>query len=234
MDSVGNRISFSAVFDFSDMNMKTQRHLREVYSILAVMSVFASLGVYVYMLTHIAATISFLATVGCLLYAVSLPAHEKDKKRLSTFLFSFFKGMSLGSLVEIGLAIDATAVLAAAIGTILIFTCFSLSSLKSQSRSYLFLGGFLMSMTSLLFWMGLLNLFWGSSLIQNMQIYAGLALFCGYVLFDTQLMLAKSDAGIFDPFLDAINLFIDFVAIFVRILIILLKNREGDRNRRRR
>lgn len=57
-------------------------------------------------------------------------------------------------------------------------------------------------------------------------LYFGLMLFLGYVVYDTHIMLLRVSIGP-DPdyILDALNLFIDFLGIFVRLLAIL-KDRD--------
>jgi hypothetical protein len=64
-----------------------------------------------------------------------------------------------------------------------------------------------------------------------MQLYGGLLLFVGYVLFDTQVIIERAERGDFDYIKHALDLFVDFAAIFVRILVILTKN-SNERQRR--
>ena len=58
------------------------------------------------------------------------------------------------------------------------------------------------------------------SLLQ-IQLYLGLVLFCGFVLFDTQLIIERFNNGDNDYIWHSVDLFIDFIAIFKRLLIIL-------------
>ena len=56
-------------------------------------------------------------------------------------------------------------IMQALLGTSVVFACFSLSALYAPRGHYLYLGGTLFSALSTLFWLSLLNIFFGSRLI---------------------------------------------------------------------
>ncbi|KAG8476846.1 hypothetical protein CXB51_030431 [Gossypium anomalum] len=64
-------------------------------------------------------------------------------------------------------------------------------------------------------------------------IYLGLLVFVGYMIVDTQDIIEKAHLGDLDYVKHSLTLFTDFVAVFVRILIIMLrrarKRRKGER-----
>ena len=57
--------------------------------------------------------------------------------------------------------------------------------------------------------------------LPQFELYFGLILFCGFILFDTQLIVEKFESGDTDYLWHSIDLFLDFVNIFRRLLIIL-------------
>lgn len=81
---------------------------------------------------------------------------------------------------------------------------------------------------SVLFWLSLANLFFRSMAIANLQLYLGLMVMSGFILYDTQLIVEKAKMGNLDYLSHAIELFIDFVGVFVRLLIILTKNSNNN------
>lgn len=70
-----------------------------------------------------------------------------------------------------------------------------------------------------------LSLLLSLSLLQ-IQLYLGLVMFCGFVLFDTQLIIERFNNGDNDYIWHSVDLFIDFIAIFKRLLIILASKVE--------
>jgi FtsH-binding integral membrane protein len=52
------------------------------------------------------------------------------------------------------------------------------------------------------------------------------------VIYDTQVMIERAASGSKDLVADAMQLYLDFIAIFVRILIILLENAKKDEKKK--
>ncbi len=109
-----------------------------------------------------------------------------------------------------------------------------MTALMTERRSQLYLGGLLASGLGILSLMGLANAFIGSSGMYDVEVYLGLLVFAGFVVFDTQVMVERAEQGRRDVPVDALMLFTDLFGVFVRLLIILSRNRENDRRRRRR
>ena len=116
--------------------------------------------------------------------------------------------------------------------TTVIFASFSGSALLSQRRAYLYLGGILGSAVSMLLWSSLANLFLRSARLAMAEVYLGLLVFGAFILYDTQLMVERASQGDRDVIRHALELFIDAVAVFVRVALILMRNKQ-DRERQR-
>jgi FtsH-binding integral membrane protein len=78
-----------------------------------------------------------------------------------------------------------------------------------------------MTLLSTLMLLSLANLLFGSYLIFQAHLYLGLLVMCGFVLYDTQLIIEKRRNGDRDFVTHSLDLFLDFIGIFKRLLIIL-------------
>ncbi len=65
-------------------------------------------------------------------------------------------------------------------------------------------------------------------LLHNVYLYGGLALFTAYIAYDTQKMIDEYQMGEDDHIKHAVDFFIDFKAVFVRVLSILMMSSGDD------
>ncbi|XP_078065093.1 putative Bax inhibitor 1, partial [Mustelus asterias] len=115
--------------------------------------------------------LSVLLSLGLILW-LSLTPHnpETEKKRLLILsAFAFFTGTGLGPLMDLVISINPSIIPTAFLSSALIFCCFTLSALYAQRRSYLFLGGILTSLLTVLCLLPLVNLMFGSVLLVKVR-----------------------------------------------------------------
>nr|KAF6370873.1 transmembrane BAX inhibitor motif containing 6 [Myotis myotis] len=93
--------------------------------------------------------------------------------------------------------------------------------------------GILMSAMSLMLLSSLGNLFFGSVWLFQANLYLGLMVMCGFVLFDTQLIIEKAENGDKDYIWHCVDLFLDFVTLFRKLMMILAMN-EKDKKKEKK
>ncbi|RKP28139.1 inhibitor of apoptosis-promoting Bax1-domain-containing protein [Syncephalis pseudoplumigaleata] len=229
--------NFEALKATQAISSATQHHLVKVYATLAGCSAIAAVGARTHLYSYwlrggmLSGLLCFLSVMGVL----ALP-HNKATAPMRyglLSLFAFCQGLSLGPLIETILDFYPRVLVTALVSTTLVFASFSMSALFSRRRSWFFLGGLLGSGLSILCWSSLLNVWVQSVALFRAELYIGLALFCGYVIYDTQLIIEKAELGYRDIPGDCISLFTDLIGMFIRILAILADQEEKKRKRSR-
>jgi FtsH-binding integral membrane protein len=218
---------WGSVFKTSDLSAQTQTHLVKVYGTLAVTLLASAIGCAADMRFHLGGALSAIGSV-LLLIVLSMNKSSASWRERGALLglYGFLQGCSLGPLVTLAMYVDPAIVMTAFLGTATIFVAFSLSAIYSQRRSYLFLGGMIGSAMMFMMVLSLVSIFVRPMWIYSIHLYLGLAVFCAYVLYDTQVIIEKAEMGSDDFVSHALELFMDFIAIFVRILIILIQNSQ--------
>ncbi|CAG9325088.1 unnamed protein product [Blepharisma stoltei] len=217
------------LFEFKDLSASTKRVLSKVYSNLALLAGSCALGALGNIFMHIGGQFTGFASLICLL--CFLNADQKSIWRFPLLLlFGFLDGVSIGPLINLALHVDPSILITALFATFGIFVSFSLAALKADKRRFLYLGGILGTSTLFIMICSLLGMIGlASNFMFNVQLYLGLLVFCGYVIYDTQLIIYQIEIGNKDDLAHAMHLFVDLVAIFVRILIILMKNADKEK-----
>lgn len=213
-----------------------RQHLKNVYGTLMMTCGAASAGVYIDMYTRFqAGLLSALVGVGLMLMLIATPDNGKNTNlRLGYLLgFGLTSGMGLGPLLDYVSIVDPSIIVTALLGTTIVFVCFSIAAMLAERGSWLFLGGTLMTLLSSMSLMALVNIFMQNHFLYQAHLYLGLILMCGFVLFDTQLIIEKRRMGNKDFVQHALELFIDFIGILRRLLIILTQKEKENRRSKR-
>jgi len=238
-----SNLSPAKVLNFSTLDPRVSKHLQKVYATLTMSVVVAAIGAYVGMTSQIAMNSSWLiqlASFGCMIALGFTPAQPHNLHKRYAFLgaISFAQGMALAPLLLVAAAVNPSIIFTSLLATSAVFGCFTLASLLTPRRSFMYLGGYLASAITTFMVLRLVSwLLPGmSKFAYGLELYGGLLVFSGYVLFDTQLVVEKAYAGDFDHVAHALGLLLDLIHILVRVIIIMIKNQqkrdEAERKRR--
>lgn len=221
--------------NFHQISPVVQSHLKQVYLSLCCALVASATGVYLHLLWNIGGLLTTFAMIGSMVWLLATPSYE-EKKRVSLLMATaLFKGASIGPLIDIAIQIDPSILISAFVGTGLAFACFSVAAMVARRREYLYLGGLLSSGLSMLLWLHFASsIFGGSTAIFKFELYFGLLVFVGYIVVDTQDIIEKAHFGDLDYVKHALTLFTDFVAVFIRILIIMLKHSADKEEKKKK
>ncbi|KAF0698504.1 Aste57867_10871 [Aphanomyces stellatus] len=235
----GRSFDFAALLKTNDISAPVQKHLVNVYSTLAATVLVAAVGVAADVAFNLAGALSGIGVIGLIFYLMFIDRNATPKRLAVLLGIAFTMGVNTGPLVSLALDVNPWLVATAFFGTSVIFACFTGSALLEKRRSYFFLYSAMSSAVLCLSLVQLANIFVRSASLYSVELYMGLLLFCGYVLVDTQMIIEKASLGDRDFVLHSLDLFLDFVSIFVRLLVVLLKNaddkkrREDERKRQR-
>lgn len=139
--------------------------------------------------------------------------------------FAGLSGMSAGPLIGMSLQMDPLILPMALMASGGIFAGATLASFVAPKGKMLALGAPLMGGCFVLFGLGILGIFYPHPMFYNIQMYGGLALFTAFIAYDTHQILEDYDHGARDPLTHATSLFINFMAIFKRMLLLFM-NRD--------
>jgi len=233
-DSQFNMNSFVNSFN-RKIEPEVRKHLCDVYSSMAIALLAASIGAYVHIFTDLFqhGLLSALMAMG---FAFAIYSSEDNGKNRNTRLFylcgmAFASGIGLGPLLEFAIFVNPSIIATALLSTCVLFACFSLSAMYSEHRKWLYLGGTLTSLLSMLLIMSIINLFVRSQLLFQMHIYLGFFLVCVFIIYDTSLIIEKRRRGDTDYIAHSVMLFLDFINMFRYLLIILTQKEQSNKKK---
>ncbi|XP_015896705.1 bax inhibitor 1 [Ziziphus jujuba] len=230
-----NRWNYDSLKNFRRISPVVQNHLKQVYLTLFCTLVASAVGAYLHLLWNIGGVLTTIGSLGCIVWLLATKTYEEQKRVALLMAAAVLEGASVGPLIQLAVEIDPSILISAFVGTALAFGCFSLAAILAERREYLYLSGLLSSGLSMLLWLHFASsLFGGSTAIFKFELYFGLLVFVGYMVVDTQDIIEKAHYGDLDYVKHALTLFTDFVAVFIRILFIMLKNSSEKREKKKR
>lgn len=231
----------SVLFKFSNVDKDVQIHLKNVYSLLSVGLIVATIGSYIFTASTLIQSwafgvllISAIASIASGCYVMfSQHSESQIRNRMMAFvIFTFSTGIGLGPLVNFALDVNPSTLPAALLGTAVIFVAFTFASLLTRNRVFFYLGGILGTAIGVISTFSLMNLFIRSPALFQAELYLSFLIFCGFVVYDTQLIVFKRQLGDTDFIKHALDLFVDVIELFRHLLIILNSKREREERRR--
>ena len=207
-----------------------EAHLRKVWAITGA-NVGVASGGAIFGMTAAGLSVPILVpALGSLVPLVGL--YMTDPKTSSPALrtglmgtFAFMTGWATGPLIGMSLAMDPM-ILPMALGTTAgIFGSMTALSLVLPSGSMQKWGAPLGGGMLVIFGAGLVSLFYPHPALQSLTMYGGLALFTAFIAYDTQRILWEYEQGQRDALTHSVDMFINLVGIFRRVLILFM-NRD--------
>jgi len=207
-------------------------HMRKVYGTLAAgIGIAAGASVFA-MATPLGTVSPFVPGLLSLVPLMGLMYTNKHTHSLAlrTGLYGAFAGLagwSLAPLLKVALAVSPMAVPQALLITTGLFGTMTALSMLAKPGSALRLGVPLGAGMIMLMLTGVAGMFvpvtsaW-YPLLHNFYLYGGLGIFTLYIAYDTQRMIDDYEMGEDDHLKHALDLFINFKAIFVRVLALLM------------
>merc|ERR1719474_2063648 len=185
-------------------------------------------GAAIQIQNHLMTVMAFpyiLAMIAVMIAIACIPREHFFVRIGLALFFGFLQGIIIGPLVNEAIDMDPFIVRAALVLTLCGFASFSMIAMMTKNKKCLYLGSMLNSFCLFLLFMRIFPTSFGYEL----SLYGGLIMFIGYVFYDTQQIIRRAERfGLqqTDFVSDAVTLYIDFVAIFVRILIIIMRSKD--------
>lgn len=167
-----------------------------------------------------------ISALGAIGLVIGLHVMKDNGKNFNTRFgmlmgLGFLSGHGLGPLLDHIILLNPQIIVTALVGTSVVFVSFSIAALLAERGKYLFLGGILMSIINAMAIFGLANILFRSTMVYQMQLYVGLGVMSTFILYDTQAIIEKYRIGNRDCIVHSLDLFVDFISVFRRLLIIL-------------
>ncbi|XP_073507807.1 protein lifeguard 4 [Phyllobates terribilis] len=198
--------------------------LRKVYTILTVQVLLTTItaGIFLYFdavrsFVHESPALLLISALGSLgtIIALTIYRHQHPVNLYLLFGFTLLEAITVGIAVTF---YDVAVVLQAFILTTAVFLGLTAYTFQSK-RDFSKFGAGLFAGLWILIIAGFLRLFFYSETIELVMAAGGALLFCGFIIYDTHLLMHKLSPE--EHILAAINLYLDMINLFLHLLRLL-------------
>ncbi|GMQ04678.1 hypothetical protein CsSME_00050019 [Camellia sinensis var. sinensis] len=158
-----NSWSYDSLKNLRQISPVVQTHLKQVYLTLCCALIASATGAYLHILWNIGGLLTTLGCMGSIVWLLSTPPYEAQKRVALLMAAALFEGASVGPLIDLAIEIDPSILVSAFVGCAVAFGCFSMAAMLARRREYLYLGGLLSSGLSILFWLQFASSIFGGS-----------------------------------------------------------------------
>ncbi len=215
-------------------------HTSKVYELILFMLLSYSAGIYASINVFGHSTLTYLFFVLGSFYFLFMYFLSKSAngKFYNSMAMGCCLGITGGYLVEYANLLNSTFVPASLGMTVAVFSAFTIVSRNVDNNKALAIGSICGALLNILVFNGILSLFIPMpNFITLFQVLVGLVTFCCFVIYDTENMHKKFLMGNINYYEHAISLFLDFINIFVNLLVYLVKYKElelENKNKKKR
>ncbi|NXD20663.1 LFG4 protein, partial [Spelaeornis formosus] len=196
--------------------------LRKVYSILSVQVLLTTVTSAIFLYSagvqafvHERPALLLISGFGSLAVIVALTLYRHQHPVNLYLLFGFYSLIDITLFLSVVSFYDVSIVLQAFILTTSVFLGLTAYTLQSK-RDFSKFGASLFTCLWILIFSGFLRLFFYSETIELTFAAAGALLFCGFIIYDTHLLMHKLSPE--EYILAAINLYLDIINLFLHLL----------------
>lgn len=231
----GGEWDLNTIFSMKDVSDKTRAHLTRVYTCLLTATGTCALGMYTnatLMLGGFIFMILFMIAFAYGIYQIRSPHNSENTQIGWLLLIAFSLGFITGPGIHHIAAIQPELVTQAALYTTGAFGSFSAVSLFSQRRSFIFLGGIIVTMMQAMAMYHLIGWMMGGAAFGIGYLMCSLFITCLWIIFDTQMIVEQSERGHRNVAEHALTLFLDLFKLFIKILQVLNELEKGKNKKK--
>lgn len=190
MNTFGTRSNWNmdTMFNFKDLSDKTKDHMVKVYASLLMNCVVCAGGMVLnssFILQGFLMQILFIGLTIFLTCQINNVYKSENERMLYLAGLSFSFGFLIGPLINMLADVEPELLIQAVLYTGAAFVSFSLVSLMSKRRSWLFLGGIIVTLVQGMILYRLFSWLFGYNSFNMGYMMVGLFLACIYIIFDT-------------------------------------------------